>query len=336
MMQFNEFMRHLRQASVAPVYLFSGEADRLMEDAWKLLVERIVPAGARHFNGERLTAKEQSVDQVLARLGTLSMFGPRRLLMVQRMEIWPKDQRNQLLAYLGNPFPSACLVLTTSLKKGMEKLESAVESVGAVVRFPLPMEREVPRWVQERAKSLNKFLDPRAAALLIELVGVELHRLERELDKLVAYVGDRERIETGDVTQTVSSQRSFSVFELLDFVSLHQDSQAVSALRSLILAGEPLLVILALMARQVRIVWQIKDGLERGLTAAQIGPKLGLSSFVVKKYLQQASSFSQPELHGIHQAICDADVALKSTSVAPEWVMEALVLSLCHKKQKGP
>jgi len=329
-----EFIKGLAQVPIAPVYLFTGEAEFLMEEAWGRLIERIVPAKARRFNGERLPAKEYTAAQVITRLNTLPMFGAKQLIMVQRAETWPKEQRNHLLAYLKRPLPTSCLVLTAFSKKGMEKLTAAVESVGAIIHFPALTDREAPRWLQERARRLGKTITLQAASLLVNVVGLDLYRLERELEKLATYVGDRERIDLDDAEQTASSQRSFSVFELLRCVSRSQSNRAVTMLRSLILAGESPLGILALVARQVRLIWQVKDGLDRGMDVAQIGQRISLSPYVIKNYIDQTSHFTETELYQIHQAICQADLALKSTGISPERILETLILSLCRNKHK--
>lgn len=335
-MLFNEFLKHLETAPTAPIYLFTGNAELLMEEAWNRLVAKIVPPKARNFNGERWTAKEHTAEEVLERVSTLPMFGGKQLLLVQHVEEWPKEQRQSLEAYLRRPHPTACLVLSATQKKGMDKLEEAVQAAGVVVQFTAPTEREAPRWLQERARALGKQLTPQAALLLFEQVGLDLACLEMELEKLSIYVGERSVIDISDVQQVVSMQRSHSVFELLQHVGQNETHRAIHGLRSLMLSDESPLGILALLARQIRLVWQVRDGQQRGLPLPQIGQGIGLSQFVVKKYLQQASRFSESELFSAHRALRHADRALKGSGTSPERILESLVLELCRIKQKSP
>lgn len=323
-----EFYRHLKKSAVAPVYLFKGDADLLMEEAWNKLVEKVVPPKARRFNGEKLQAKECSATDVVGRLRSIPMFGSKRLLMVREVETWPKDQQKEILSYLTEPYPSACLVLAATGKKGIEKLETAVSSVGEVVDFAGPTEWNAPRWLQDRARIQNKKLSSQAAASLLEQTGLDLHLLESELEKLVTYVGDRETIELGDVKEVVSSQRAYTIFELLRLIGRRESHQALHALRRLIRAGEPPLAILALMGRQVRILWQTKDALNRGLSLGELSRQLRLPQSVVKNYIKESSSFSERKLYQIHRAIREVDIGLKGTGTKPEWLMEDLVLKL--------
>ncbi len=279
----DEFMHRLEIGALGPVFLFMGEGELLKEEAWRRLLEKFVPAKARHFNGERLSAKEHPVPAALGRLNALPMFGSKRLLMVQHIEAWSKDQLKPLESYLGHPYPHAILVLSCARKKGMEKLQAALEAMDGVVNFNPPTERDAPRWLQMRLRQHRKTLSPQAASFLVEQVGVDLYRLQSELEKLVAYVGERERIEVEDVREAVASQRSFTVFELMRYVGQGQPQKALAALRKLLLAGEQPLVILALLTRQIRILWQAKDGAERKVSAADMSLCLNLPSTVLRK-----------------------------------------------------
>jgi DNA polymerase-3 subunit delta len=233
---------------------------------------------------------------------------------------------------MAQPYPTACLVLSSTHKKGLEKVQEEAETRGGLVQFNAPTERDAPRWLQMRARQYQKLLSPQAASCLVDQLGVDLFRLQSELEKLVAYVGDRDHIDLGDVKEAVISQRSFTVFELLRYVSQGQTRQAISSLRNLLLAGEHPLGILALLARQIRLMWQAKDGATRQLPPAELCKKLGLSPSVVNSYTQQAQSFSEEELYRILCIIRDTDLAVKSTSTAPQLLLEALVLRLCRTK----
>jgi DNA polymerase-3 subunit delta len=317
------------------VYLFKGDAEFLMEEAWSRLLEKVVPVKARGLNGDRVPANELTAAQVLARLSILPMFGSKQLLMVQHIEAWPKEQMGSILSYISRPCPSACLVMTVSQKKGTKKLEDAVKSVGAVVKFSTVTEKEAPRWLQERARQYNKRLAPPAALFLVDQGGLVLYLLKRELEKVVTYIGDRDRIELEDVRQTVSAERSFSVFELSRFVSRRQVHQAVLSLRKLILAGQAPLPILGLLSRDVRILWQTKDALERGMTVPQIAQRLKLPPWVVENSAEDGARLSAEELNQMHRLLRDTDLTLKSTASSPEVVLEALILDLCRIKQKS-
>ncbi len=331
-MTYKQFRKHLEKQDPAPVYLFAGGADLLVDEAWKALLNKIVPPQARRFNGERLRAEEHEAEDVLNRLRTLPMFGSRRLVMVQNVDAWKKEQRQALLTYLERPGSKACLVLTAGSRKGLEKVEAAVNRHGQVVTFPPVTGGAIPGWLQERAAGYGKKMSPQAAQQLAEQVGDDLNSLESELNKLCLYVGERSQIETQDLKETVSAQRSHNVFEMLRCVGSKKPGAAVHALRRLILSGEAPLPILALLGRQIRIMWQVKDGMERKFSPAQMAREIGIPTYTVDSYLKQAEAFTERDLYAAHAAIRRADVRMKSTSTNPALILEEVIVGLCLGK----
>ncbi len=335
-MLYNQFLNHLNKSKPAPAYLFVGGSDLLHCEAWKALLEEIVPPKALRFNGERLQAGECEVEDVINRMRILPMFGTRQLLMVQNIDVWKKEQKEALLAYLAQPNPNACLVLTTLSRKGQEKVEEAVSRHGEVVTFPALGDRTLPKWLLERVKSHGKQLSLQAAHYLLEQVGDDLNCLEREIEKLCLYVGERTKIEPKDLEETVSVQRSFTVFELMRYVGQKKTDKALSSLRNLSLSGQHPLAILSLLARQIRVLWQVSDGIHRGLSLSQISKEAGVHPYAMKDYAQQAPALTHEDLLAAHVAIRKADVRIKSTGANPALILEELIIGLCLEGSPPP
>jgi len=333
-MHAEDFLTALDTGKIDPVYLFVGGSVFFMEEAWKKLLSSLLPERGKNFNGERLRARETEAGDVIERLATTPMFGGRRLIMVDNVEAWGKRDRAAMEAFVQRIPPSACLVMTASDRKNIEGLAKAVETRGKVVQFRSPGDKEALRWLIERGKQLGKNLSHRAAFLLVEMVGGDLHALASELDKICTFIGEREQIEADDILEAASSQRNFSTFELLDHLRARQAGKAVRSLRSLILAGELPLKILATLAWQIRMVWQVKDGLRQGMSEAELAKRLGAHPFVVKKARAQSSRISDADLYRTLEAICQTDIAIKSTGTPPEILLEELLLDLCLDSAK--
>lgn len=336
-MKTSSFLDRLQQQRDAAVFLFIGEALRHMEQAWEQLCQWLVPATARRFGGESLLAKEVSAEDVIEKLATQAMFGPKRLVRVKQVDAWNKAEQAVLEAYLLRPNRRACLVLQSTNKKSCEALIAVVKKAGGVVvEFPTPTEAELPRWLQEQASLLQKQLSLQAATLLVERSGADLHRLANEVGKLCDFVGERNRIEPADVDQVVCHQRQYTIFELVRSVGKCQAGRAITILRQLLLGGEAPLSILGLLSRHFRILWQVKDGLRMGLAVDTIGQTIKLSSWVLRKeYLPNVELYSTAALFRAHRTLEATDLVLKTSGSTPEAILETLVLSLCRPQQKG-
>ena len=331
-MDSDGFSKTLRAGKIDPVYLFVGPASLTMGEAWDKLLAVVLPKGGGRFNGERLQAKEIEPADFIARIAVLPMFGGRRVIMVDGVEAWGKGALSEVEAFVARIPASVCLVMTAPGRKNVEGLAKAVETKGQVVVFRPPGEREAPHWLVERAKQLGKILSPGAASLLVEISGTDLQTLSSELDKICTFAGERQRLQAEDILEAAGAHRTFSAFDLLDHIKGRQPDKALTALRSLLTSGEVPLKILSTLAGQFRIVWQVKDGLRQGIPESQLAKRIGKHPFVVKKAIEQAGRFSDATLYRVMEAVGQTDIAIKSTGVSPELLLEDLVLDLAANR----
>ena len=132
-----------------------------------------------------------------------------------------------------------------------------------------------------------------AVALLSTELENDLQTIYKEIEKLAAYVGDREVIEIDDVKEVVTVNRGVSVFKLNDLIADKNREGALHALKHLLGAGEPPLKILTMITRQIRLLVQAKEMLEQGLSQAEIGRKLGIRDFYLKDFIKRAQTVSR-------------------------------------------
>jgi DNA polymerase-3 subunit delta len=165
-------------------------------------------------------------------------------------------------------------------------------------------------------------------------VGLDEQALGQELEKLILYAGESTTIDVAEVEEVACAQRTFTSFELMRLVARKDTSRALAALRKLLLAGEAPLAILGLLARQVRLIWQVKDGIERGVTVSELGRRLNLYPKVLSQYVEQASAFSQSRLAEFHEALRTIDVSLKSSGTSPEASLESLIVTMCLPREQ--
>jgi DNA polymerase-3 subunit delta len=314
-----------------PVYLFKGEEPFLMDQAWQALLSALGRSSkGGSIRGERFSAREVSAAEVVARLRTLSLFAPLRAVLVRDADAWPGEQREILHDYLRKPNPRSCFVACVASKKAWKELERLAGEHGAVVEFKGLHERQIPGWIRDRAAAQGKRISLQTAGLLMAKVGADLQNLEKELEKLSLYVDDRPEILDEDVEAVVAHQHTDNIFKLMDYVGEKRAAEAFLCLRGLLLSGDAPLSILALLARQVRLVWQVKDGLERGQSPAQLAKALRLPPFVVERHARQARRFSHEALSSLHGAILQTDLRLKTTGLDPEKALESLIYRLCR------
>ena len=273
------------------------------------------------------------------------------------------DDTEILIEWLDGELPKTSVVIFTVKGNvdGRSRLAKLIGRVGRYASFAsLGQQDRVYQGVSRKLGTFGKKISPSAFNLLQRRTGNDMHLIAEAIEKIIAFVGDKTRIDERDI-ETVIAQSSFeNIFALTDALGKRSVSQALSSLHSVLESGEPPIKVNALIARQIRLTLQAKllaaqgelkpnvdrmnyqsfaDNVFRPLatkmsnslpTAAQVN-LLKQNPYAAYKIVQAIPFFSTEELvHGLEQTL-EADVQLKSSQLDPECILEQLVYELCTK-----
>lgn len=354
MQAYLDLLRKLEKGQVAPVYLFCGEEDYLRAQACRELTGRLLTGETAQFNLDFVDGEETSLEKVVALARTAPFFSSRRLVIVRHAPYFagrgkkaagPGDRdvagppeeakeavsagEKSLLEYLCDPSKTACLVFETGLPvDGRKKIFQAVKAAGEVIEFARLHREELNRWLLKNAARAGKKMDPAAADLLVSRVGPGMTLLANELQKLIAHTGEREAITREDVLLLSPRLTEENIFAVMDSLGERRAQKALAGIRDLLAAGEPPPVILAMVARQFRLLLQGKELAERGAKASQIAGELKIPPFVAKKIMAQSASFTSERLEDILRQLLEMDAAIKTRGRDFYPAFEDFVISL--------
>jgi DNA polymerase-3 subunit delta len=216
------------------------------------------------------------------------------------------------------PLPAAHPILQLAEREGW----------GYVKQFDPPRARDVPRWIEKRARQHAGQIEPQAAAHLAAVVGTDLRLLDQEIAKLVTYAAAERPITAADVDQVVPYAQAAVVFDLVDALGRRDGRTAAQTLHRLLDAGEHPLGLLGMIARQFRLLIQAKELKDEGATPRDVAQALRLHPFPARKLYHQATHFTAAQLEAVHRHLLDADVAIKSGQLEAEVALDLLVAGL--------
>lgn len=259
-------------SELSSVHLVLGDEVLLVREAADAVVSAAFEGGSPGFN----LAVYQAGDGASGALDvarTLPMMARRRVVHIKVMEKATVELLDDLMAYCDKPNPSTVLLLegrklpeaVGGRNRGLS-LQNKIKKVGRVERFRSRDQRPIP-FAQAHARTLGCELDPRAARLLVELVGSDLARLRSEVDKAAAYVGGTGRIDGSAVEAVSSLVAEAVVWDLTDAIVSRDADRGLSAVyRMMEAAGTSDRVsyrLLALIGWQVRQLLVLQDSMYR-------------------------------------------------------------------------
>ncbi len=255
----------------------------------------------------------------------------------------PGEIAQRWSALLEDVPPQSRLVLTLSwelpesspLLRAAAKLKPAADVIRCLPAAP----RSAETWVRKMVTEMGGAIDSDAAQALVMRSGSSLAILEGEVRKLLAYaaapgtgpgtgsgVGPVTRVTARDVHEVATPSAEASVFEMVDHLGNRRPYQAVSKMRRLVEQGEAPLGLMAMVTRQVRLVFLAREMLAIGAPVRDIEKRLGLPTFIVRNYLVQARNFDRPQLIRMMRSLGRMDLDVKTGRQDPVEALELFIL----------
>jgi DNA polymerase-3 subunit delta len=323
----------LEKGRVAPVYLFYGPNEFMLERSLLRMRETLIPESARAFNLEIFHAGETEPADILTRARSVPFLAARRLLIGRGTERLREEQLESFLPYLERPVETTCLVFVSSKTDFNKRFYKAFRAAGRAVNFEDLKEDRIPAWIRRTAEELGFKMSLQACLHLQQVVGENLMELYGELEKLRTRYGAAE-VGVAEIKDLAVHSRSFTIFELMKRVSSRDGAASLAALDRFLEEEDKRsgpLQVLGMLNRQMRLLWTTREILDRGGKRKDVAEGLGPAGRFAEEFISSARLWSVQELEGVLGLLYRADGLLKSSSPA-KLVLENLVFNLCARK----
>ena len=164
-------------------------------------------------------------------------------------------------------------------------------------------------------------------------VGTDMENIQKELEKLFCYTLEKDSITIADVEEICTTQITSRIFDMVNAVADKKQRKALDYNYDLLALKEPTMRILFLLARQFKLLLEVKvlDG--QGYARKEIASKTGLHPFVVGKYQEQAKTFSEEALRGILEESVEIEERVKTGNLTDTLGVELFIVKYSSKEE---
>ena len=284
----------IKNGTFRRVYLLYGDEDYLKLQYKNKLLRALVTEGDT-MNFSRFEGKEAQVPALIDLAETMPFFAEHRLILVEDSGFF-KNAAPQLAEYLPDMPETTCMIFIEKEVDKRSKTYKSLKDIGRMVEFKTPDEKMLTRWVLTVLQKNGKKLTQPTMQLFLEKAGNSMGNIDRELEKLICYVGDREIIQMDDVEEICTGQTENRIFDMIHMMAEKRQKEALELYYDLLALKEPPMRILFLLVRQFNILLQVKTMVAAGMEQNQIADRAGLRSFTIRRYRSEAGHFSVQKL----------------------------------------
>lgn len=287
------------------------------------------------MNTARLDARAMSENDLNNAVNAMPFLARRRLVLLANPSAKSNNasSRKKFFEFIGKAPDTTRLVMYENVEprdadkhwlvKWAEKNNRLIQTKA----FMLPKLRDMTGWIINETKQQGGQIEPRAAEMLKDMVGVDTRQAGMEIAKLLAYVNWARPVTGSDVEAVCIVTSQQSVFDFVDALSNGNGKTAQHLLHRLLETEDPF-ALWGMVVRQFRLLLQAREILDGRGNKDDVARALGVHPFVAEKTTGQAARFSIETLEAIYHRLLKIDEGVKTSQVTLDLALDTLVVEL--------
>lgn len=269
------------------------------------------------------------VDEAL----TISMFSPNKLIVIdstiylsQKKDI---EDINLLENYFNNYNSNSYLVFVSNSDNidSRKKIVKFINNNGITKNVEANSEY-LRDYVNDYLKKKNYKMSSMDINIFINRIGNNIDNIKNELDKLMLYKIEDKVINNSDIMLLTEENTDNSVYDLVSALLKNDNSKAIKLYKDFVINGMDPNQIIAIIASQIRLLFQVKRLYNSGKSNDEIAKILEFKSVYRVKYLLNDSYYySEDTLIKYLSKLSDMDRDIKINNIDGNILLELFITS---------
>lgn len=327
-MFYEELRSSIKDGKIAPLYIFEGPEDYLIEFCIGELKKTLVEDWSEMMNFKSFP-ELPPVSEAEDFLETLPVMAERKLAIFRKCGIFSGNIKNkaQWEKLFSSVAPFCCVVIWENAPEKGKKPSSvrkAAESGGAtVVSFPLRTESNLKAWVTKIAAASGKTIDAKNALYLINSLERSMRAIKTELEKIISF-SKSTQITREDIDAVIIKPAVENVFGLIDAIFDGRRELCYSLLFSLRSLKQEPVSVLSLLSGQLLMIYRAKLHLLGGQSHSAVVSLLG-GGFVAEKCTRKAEKIKAENIQTLISLCCECDRKIKQGTLGGWAALETII-----------
>lgn len=329
---------NIKKGKIDNSYVFTGLDEVLIKESITTIVNETLDDTFKDLNLIKLDGVSVTEEAIIDACETLPFMSNKKVVVIFRANFL-KDKVDasstkiykRCEEYIKNP-PAHCRFLLYYLLEDKrdnptknKKLMSLDKSCTVVKADRLKgdkLAKKVNSIFESKGKNIGKV----ELKYFCDTVENNFNIIEREVEKLICYVGERE-ITRNDIALMLPQRSEDDVFDLVEYLSQKRPEKSIDLMNELLNRGENMMLILSLVENQFSMLFKIKLGMEQGKTKEDFTREIRRPAFVCEKLMGQSRKFTLKQLEKCMKLCIETEGILKSSASDKQTEMELLLIN---------
>ena len=276
-----------------------------------------------------------SIEDILLEAGYFSMFEEEKFIIVRNANFFGSGKLNEkdsesLIKYLENPNSLTSIIFICNEKlDARKKLTKLLKEKYEIISIPALKYYEVENRVVKYLQKLNYKIDQETVKYIVSNSLNNYDLVMNEVEKIILYYNEPCFIKRQDVENIISKSINTNNFLFVDALIDGDLEKSLALLNDLKTMKVEPTVLISLIARDIRIMLNIKILLEQNKREYEILNELKLMDWQLEKYLKKVFPYKKKELEEWLVKLTELDLKIKSGKLDKYYALELLILDIC-------
>ena len=272
------------------------------------------------------------IDGIINEASTIGMFSLNKFIIIN-MDSYFKDKKNiPNINLLENYFDSynsnsyLVFVCNSDSIDSRKKIVNLIKKYGIVKKLEVN-DNYLNDYVNNYLKDNGYKINNGDVVYFINRVGNNINNVTNELDKLMLYKINDKIINRNDIDLLTVENIDDSIYDLVNCILKNDNEKAIKLYNNFIDNGMDVNQIVAIIAAQIRLLYQVKRLYNSGKSNDEIAKILEFKSVYRVKYLLSDSYYySESDLVKYLSKLADIDNAIKTSNGDGNMLMQMFIV----------
>lgn len=302
------------------IYLFYGNEELMIKNKIDKLVNSITD---NQYNINTYDMLINNVSMAVQDALTPPFLSDNKVVIIKNPIFLTKlkceiDHKTEMLSdYLDNIEETSYIIIDASGLKVDEKnpLFKKIQIKGEVSETKELSQVEMRGWLKRKFAVNNKDISDDAVTLFFERIGWNLLSANNEFEKVLNYIGSRDKIIVKDIENVVTKELETDVFKLTNALQNNNKKEIISLYQDLVKTGNDPVKLLALVSKTIKDTYNVNLMLDKGYKQIDIANTLGVSTGRAYYIIKSARSFKTCSLEDLLLKLHNLDFKIKTGKV---------------------
>lgn len=323
-----EAVKNIKKGKIFPLYYFFGEDTYSLNLGIQAIEDAVSPFIISDFDKDICYSEDRNLQDVINAARAFPFGSQKKLIIFKEVE---KVKDKKLLeSYIPSPPEFTVLVL---VHDGIiNNLTSSPFNLLLENNFLFEAKElkgeNLIDWVTELVRSKGMQISNENARLLSDISGENRLIIESQLEKIIAFLGDKNEITFDTIKDVSASFKEYTIFDLQNAIFQKDKAMALRIVFNLLENGAEATLIISMLTKYFIGLSQVRELNEKKIPDADAAKIVGTHPYYLKNFQRAAVLFTNSDLVKAMEALLKADISIKTTTTDSKTVISLLIAEL--------